>query len=179
MTPDLDVRLAARLATHFDLATIAQCAAALADPDQPQATLALIHRLGMTLPGHCLFSVNAFRARTMEVERLYSSNVQAYPVGGRKQKKATVWGQQVLLDRQLFVGEGDAAIRAAFNDHELMVSLGIHSIINVPVVWRDTCLGVLNFACPMTHIVAPQIAAARWFGLMAVPAFACCGQPGG
>ena len=81
----------------------------------------------------------------------------------------------MLLERQLFVGEGDAAIRAAFDDHELMRSLGIHSIINVPVVWRDNCLGVLNFACPMTHIAAPQIAAARWFGLMAVPAFACCG----
>ena len=159
----------------FDPGSIEQCATALASAGQPQATLAVIHRLGMTLPGHCLFSVNAFRAETMEVERLYSSNVQAYPVGGRKQKKATAWGQQVLLERQLFVGEGDAAIRAAFDDHELMRSLGIHSIINVPVVWRDACLGVLNFACPMTHIAAPQIAAARWFGLMAVPAFACCG----
>ena len=171
MTPGMEAGLAA----HFDLPVIAQCAAALADPDQPRATLAVIHRLGMTLPGHCLFSVNAFRAETMEVERLYSSNVEAYPVAGRKQKKATAWGQQVLLDRQLFVGEGDAAIRAAFDDHELMHSLGVHSIINVPVVWRDACLGVLNFACPMTHINAPQIAAARWFGLMAVPAFAYCG----
>lgn len=159
----------------FDLHSIEQCSAALASAAQPHATLALIHRLGATLPGHCLFSVNAFRAQTMEVERLYSSNPQAYPVGGRKQKKATAWGQQVLLDRQLFVGEGDAALRAAFADHELMHSLGVHSIINVPVVWRDTCLGVLNFACPMTHIEAPQIAAARWFGLIAVPAFACCG----
>ena len=159
----------------FDLGIIEQCAAALSSADQPQATLAVIHHLGMTLPGHCLFSVNAFRAETMEVERIYSSNVQAYPVGGRKQKKATAWGQQVLLDRQLFVGEGDAAIRTAFNDHELMFSLGVHSIINVPVVWRDTCLGVLNFACPMTQIDAPQIAAARWFGLMAVPVFACGG----
>ena len=158
---------------QFDADMIAQCAAALAKADQPHSTLAVIHRLGTTLPGHCLFSVNAFRAESMEVERVYSSNERAYPVGGRKQKKATAWGQQVLLDRQVFVGEGDAAIRAAFNDHELMASLGVHSIINVPVVWRDTCLGVLNFACPMTHIEAPQIAAARWFGLMAVPAFAC------
>lgn len=163
------------MAAPFDARVIEQCAAALAAADQPQSTLAMIDRLGMTLPGHCLFSVNAFRAQTMEVERLYSSNLQAYPVGGRKQKKATAWGQQVLLDRQMFVGEGDAAIRSAFDDHQLMHSLGVHSIINVPVVWRDTCLGVLNFACPMTHIEAPQIAAARWFGLLAVPAFACSG----
>jgi len=69
----------------------------------------------------------------------------------------------------------EVAQRTAFDDHELMRSFGRHAIINVPVVWCGTCLGVLNFACPMTHIDAPHIAAARWFGLLAVPACAYCG----
>lgn len=107
----------------------------------------------------------------MQVERLYSSNPEAYPVGGRKNKKATAWGQQVLIDRQLFVGEGEAAIRAAFDDHALMHSLGVRSIVNVPVVWRDACLGVLNFACPLPRVEARQVAMARMFGLIAVAAF--------
>ena len=84
----------------FDLHSIEQCSAALASAAQPHATLALIHRLGATLPGHCLFSVNAFRAQTMEVERLYSSNPQAYPVGGRKLKRDTGWSRKVLVDTE-------------------------------------------------------------------------------
>ena len=141
-------------------------AAALAKTDQPQATLACIDHVGALSIGHCLFSVNAFRIGSMQVERLYSSNPAAYPVGGRKNKKATAWGQQVLIERQLFIGEGEAAIRAAFDDHALMHSLGVLSIINVPVVWRGACLGVLNFACPLPRVDARQVATARLFGLI-------------
>ena len=150
---------------------IAQLGLAQAHADQPHATLACIDHLGATAIGHCLFSVNAFRVETMQVERLYSSNPAAYPVGGHKNKKATAWGQQVLIERQLFMGEGEAAIRAAFDDHALMHSLGVRSIVNVPVVWRDACLGVLNFACPLPRVEASQVAMARIFGLVAVPAF--------
>ena len=162
-----DIEAAASLSAR----EIAQLGLALAQADQPQATLARIDHLGAISIGHCLFSVNAFRIESMQVERLYSSNPAAYPVGGRKNKKATAWGQQVLIERQLFIGEGEAAIRAAFDDHALMHSLGVLSIINVPVVWRDACLGVLNFACPLARVDARQVATARLFGLIAVAAF--------
>ena len=159
------------VAASLSAREIAQLGLALAQADQPQATLACIDRIGAVSIGHCLFSVNAFRIESMQVERLYSSNPAAYPVGGRKNKKATAWGQQVLIERQLFIGEGEAAIRAAFDDHALMHSLGVLSIINVPVVWRDACLGVLNFACPLPRVDARQVATARLFGLIAVAAF--------
>lgn len=156
----------------LSLDAIRQIAAAHAASDQPRATLAAIDLLGAPLVGHCLFSVNAFRRETMEVERLYSSHPAAYPVGGRKQKRATAWGQQVLLEKRIFIGEGDAAIREYFDDHALMRELGVHSIVNLPVVWRDTCLGVLNFACPHLRFEPSQIAAAMMFGLTATNAFA-------
>jgi len=162
---------AATTQATLSMQNIDELDSALALADQPQATLACIDRLGATALGHCLFSVNAFRIESMQVERLYSSNPEAYPVGGRKNKQATVWGQQVLIERQLFIGEGEAAIRAAFDDHALMHSLGVRSIINVPVVWRDACLGVLNFACPLPRVDARQVANARLFGLIAVAAF--------
>ena len=158
-------------AATLDARQIAQLGRALAQADQPRATLTAIDHLGAIAIGHCLFSVNSFRVASMQLERLYSSNPAAYPVGGRKNKKATAWGQQVLIERQLFVGEGDAAIQAAFDDHALMHSLGVRSIINVPVVWRDACLGVLNFACPLPRVETGQIATARMFGLIAVAAF--------
>ncbi len=155
----------------FSLDAIRQLAAAQAASDQPRATLAAIDLLGARLVGHCLFSVNAFRRETMEVERLYSSHPAAYPVGGRKQKRATAWGQHVLQDKRVFIGEGDAAIREKFDDHALMRELGVHSIVNVPVVWRGACLGVLNFGCPHLQFEESQIAAAMMFGLTAANAF--------
>ena len=154
------------------LDAIRQIAAAHAASDQPRATLSVIDLLGASLVGHCLFSVNTFRRETMEVERLYSSHPAAYPVGGRKQKRASAWGQHVLLDKRVFIGEGDDAIREKFDDHALMRELGVHSIVNVPVVWRGACLGVLNFGCPHMRFEESQIAAAMMFGLTATNAFA-------
>ena len=151
-----------------DIDTLAQAQASL---QQPQALFGAIEQIAARTVGQCLFSVNAFRTATLEVERLYSSNHAAYPVGGRKQKKATAWGQQVLIERRVFVGAGEAAITASFDDAALMFSLGVRSIINVPVVWRDDCLGVLNFACPLPVVEAHQVAAARLVALTAVAGF--------
>ena len=158
-------------AGNLDAHAMDLLATALAHTDQPRATLAAIDHIGGDAIGHCLFSANAFRVETMEVERLYSSNPDAYPVGGRKHKKSTAWGQQVLLDRRVFVGEGDQAIMEFFDDHALMRALGVHSIVNVPVVWCGACLGVLNFASPHPRFEARQIAMAKMFGLVAVAAF--------
>ena len=59
---------------------------------------------------------------------------------------------------------------ALIDDAALMFSLGVRSIINVPVGWRGACLGVLNFACPHSRVEAEQVAAARLLGLVSVAA---------
>ena len=59
---------------------------------------------------------------------------------------------------------------ALIDDAALMFSLGVRSIINVPVEWRGACLGVLNFACPHSLVKAEQVAAARLLGLVSVAA---------
>lgn len=59
---------------------------------------------------------------------------------------------------------------ALIDDAALMFSLGVRSIINVPVVWRDACLGVLNFACLNSRVEVEQIAAARLLGIVSVAA---------
>ncbi len=163
--------LSAARADVLSRADIDALAAAQASSQQPQELFAAIEKIGARMVGQCLFSVNAFRAATLEVERLYSSNPAAYPVGGRKQKKATAWGQQVLIERRVFIGEGDAAIQTYFSDAALMSSLGVRSIINVPVVWRDACLGVLNFACPLPVVEVRQVTAARLLALTAITGF--------
>src|SRR4029079_6676512 len=92
-----------------------------------------------------LFTITAFAADTMEVERVFSTDPSAYPVAGRKAKRDTAFARQVLIAGQPLVCEGDDAIAAMFDDHATIRRLGLHASINAPVVADGRVVGVLNF----------------------------------
>lgn len=94
--------------------------------------------------GHRLFTISRFYPDSMELERVYSSDPAAYPVGGRKQKGGTPWSDMILRDGDIFLGRDKDAIRGAFDDHEKIIALGLGSIINVPVRRGDAVLGTMN-----------------------------------
>lgn len=114
---------------------------------------------GQTL-GHSLFTVTWFDAQAMQVQRVFSSNPPAYPVGGRKPKRDTAWGRQVLLECKPLVCEGDAAIARMFDDHSTILGLGLHSSINAPVRGDSGCVGVLNFLMVSDRVTPQQLYAA-------------------
>ena len=95
--------------------------------------------------GNSLFTAMRFHAATIEVERLYSTLPDVYPVSGRKPKRDTEWGDKVLLQQQVNRGYGKADIEWAFSDHETILGLGLHAVLNVPIVRRETVLGTINF----------------------------------
>lgn len=97
-----------------------------------------------SMVGHELFTVMRFQAGTMEVERLYSNQPETYPPGGRKAKKDTNWGAQVLERGTTYFGEGPDAIRSAFDDHEKILGLGLQSVINAPIVRDGSVVGTVN-----------------------------------
>jgi hypothetical protein len=68
------------------------------DPD-PQAAFLAFDRVAQRVLGHKLLTVMRHVTATAEVERIYSSNQRAYPVGGRKAKQGTPWGEQVPVPR--------------------------------------------------------------------------------
>ncbi|MNG32709.1 hypothetical protein D3C84_1187880 [compost metagenome] len=70
----------------------------------------------------------------------------------------------------MFVGEGEAAIREFFNDHDAIRELGLQSVINVPVVYDDVCLGTVNFLMPRPKVSDADVDNARLAGLLALPA---------
>ena len=111
-----------------------------------------IDQIAMALLDRELLTINIFHPEHMELERLFSSNPEAYPPGGRKKKKGTAWGEHVLIDQQIFIGEGTEAIRQSFDDHETIARLGLQSVINIPIVSDAGCLATLNIL--MKH---PQV----------------------
>ncbi len=143
----------------------------LAGAATPNALFAALAAVAAEAMDCVLFTVMRCDAAAGEVERLYSTNLEAYPVGGRKAKRDTPWARQVLGDRRIFVGAGDAAIRGAFDDHEKILGLGLHSIINVPVVRAGRCVGTVNFLMARSAVAAADIALAEELGRIAAVGF--------
>jgi GAF domain-containing protein len=127
--------------TLVDLTAIAEATAS--DPD-PDAVFRAVEALTQRVIGVRLFTVMRLHAESAEVERVYSSNPTAYPVTGRKPKGGTEWGAQVLDRGETFLAATAADVRRVFTDYELIFSLGIGAILNVPIRFRGRSLGTVN-----------------------------------
>ncbi len=150
---------------------IASITDALATATPLAAVLKVVDRIAAQRIGTIVFSASLCHVDAMEVERIYSSRPQDYAVGVRTNKRQTSWGRQVLLQRKVFVGEGALEMAAAFDDKEGMASIGVRSIINVPIVVQGRCLGVLNFGRGVERVSPADVTIARFLGLAACPAF--------
>lgn len=149
------------------------CLAAAAREADPLALIAAVDAAARETTGRALCTAMRFDAAAMTVQRIWSSDPAAYPVGGAKPKRDTAWGRQVLLEGRVFVGEGAAAIAAHFDDHALIASLGCASIVNVPILQRGECRGTLNLLWPDPVVPPARRAMAELLGLLATPAW--CG----
>jgi hypothetical protein len=80
-----------------------------------------------------------------EVERVHTSDPEAYPLAGRKPRRDTAWSRRVLVRGEPYYATDAAGIRAAFEDADKIVGLGLGAVINVPVKDGGRVLGTLNF----------------------------------
>jgi len=130
-----------------------------------------VDQIAMALLNRQLLTINIFHPQHMELERLFSSNPETYPPGGRKQKRGTAWGQHVLIEQKVFVGEGSEAIQQSFEDHETIKRLGLQSIINIPISSDARCLGTLNILMTLPRVQPEHIETAQHLGALLRPGF--------
>ncbi len=138
------------------------------------AALSVIEGVRQAMLGDGLLTVNkvstlAASADEFELQRLWSSNVQAYPVAGLKRKTLTPWSRQLLLRHEVFVGEGDAALAAAFDDHARIEALGLHSIVNVPLLMEGRCAATFNVLGGRAQWLPRDVALIRLLAVLATP----------
>jgi GAF domain-containing protein len=155
-----------RALTTGDLAALARLSAA---PHEPIELYAAVDRLVQDVVGHRLFTMMRVHEAASEVERIYSSNPAAYPVGGRKQKAGTPWSRAVLDRGEVFIARNPAEVREAFADHALIASLGIGSIMNIPIAYRDRRLGTMNISHETGWFTDEHASAARLIAAFVVP----------
>jgi len=114
----------------------------LAEPTQPTRLFVELENVTKSLVGHRLFTLLYVDGE--EVARIYSSRPEEYPVAGRKLMGPTPWGDHVLKARKPYLGHDKASIRWAFFDQALIESMGLGSVINIPVVYGGECIGTMN-----------------------------------
>ncbi len=149
---------------------LAELAALSASAHEPRELYAAVDALVQKIIGHRLFTIMRVHEAAMEVERVHSSNPAVYPVGGRKQKRGTPWGRVVLDKGEVFVARTPDEVRAAFDDHALIESLGVGSIMNVPIGYRGRRLGTMNIAHEAGWFRDRDAAAGQLIAPLLVPA---------
>ncbi len=155
----------------LDAADLDALSTALAAAEPLPGVLRVIEAIAARRLGCHVFSASTCDVGNCELDRIHSSHPDLYPTGSRKSKRETPWATHVLEQRRVYVGEGTLAMATAFDDQARMESVGVRSIVNVPVVVGDVCLAVLNFGRRDERVSAGEVLLARTLGLVAAGAF--------
>lgn len=130
-------------------------------------------RLALLGPGLLTVNLNATTSDDppdeVQLQRLWSSNPQAYPVAGRKRKTLTPWTRQLLVRAEVFIGEGDATLAEVFDDHALITALGLRAVVNVPLLEDGRCAATFNVLGTRARWMPEEIALVKLLALVATP----------
>jgi hypothetical protein len=109
-----------------------------------EAIFEAVERGTADVVGHRLFTLLYVAPNGKRVKRMYSNMPREYPVGGYKEIRETAWHRQILGQKKPWVGYDRKDIQWAYFDHELIVSLGCESAMNIPVLYNGRLLGTMN-----------------------------------
>lgn len=147
---------------------------------QPEIALAIIEAVRQKLLGDGLLTINLdatpadAEPGVIELQRAWSSRPVQYPVAGRKRKTLTPWTRQLLQRAEVFVGEGDEALAAVFDDSELIRSMGLHAVVNVPLVEPGgRCFASFNVLGVNDVWTAQERLLIELLAVLALPAVIC------
>jgi len=128
--------------TMQDVATVMACSAESAASND---TYRAVEAIAAATVGWRLFTVLRYVETAQAVERVYSSDQKTYPVGGRKPLAKVTASHDAMEKGKVFLAGTKGDVRKAFFDHELIFSLGITAILNVPIRHAGRRLGTINF----------------------------------
>lgn len=134
-----------------------------------------LDRLSQDLVGHRLFSCSAFRMRSDEdgvAARIYSSDEANYPTSGLKEIVPNRWTDHVIRGRRVFVANSVAGFEDVFPDHAFIASLGLGSVINLPVILKGAFIGTVNLLHETGYYTDKRLARLDHVTLPALLAFA-------
>lgn len=120
--------------------------------------------------GTRLFTVTKLDEGKALFARVFTSHPAEYPVSGTKPMERDGWYDQTIAGRRTFVANTPPEFAKYFFDHALIVSLGLGSCINVPVVDGARVLGTVNILAEAGHFTSDRLAAYEALVAEATPA---------
>jgi GAF domain-containing protein len=153
----------AKSMTAADLLTV------LGQAGQPHTLYAALDRVTKDIAGHQLFTL--LYVDGDDVVRAYSNRPVEYPVSGRKPMGKTPWGEHVLRNAKPYLGRNADDIRWAFFDHALIESMGLRSVVNIPVIYDGLCLGAMTLLDAENHYDERHVEALTPYAQLLIPAF--------
>ena len=149
-----------------DVAGVLRLSADAADASQVYARVDALVRETV---GYKLLTVLRFVEETQEVERLYSSDRTAYPVGGRKRLATINKDHSLAASGQIFLAANPDEVKRTFPDYELIFSLGAGAVLNAPIRHAGRRLGTLNCCGVANAYREEQVEAAKILANLLVP----------
>lgn len=123
---------------------------------------AALDRLCQAIIGHRLFSCSRFEMDGQgggTAARIYTSDEANYPTSGLKEVVPNRWTRIVIDRHDTFVANTVEGFSDVFPDHVLIASLGLGSVVNLPVVLSGSLLGTVNILHEAGHFTPDRMAA--------------------
>ncbi len=97
-----------------------------------------------TLTGCDELTLLQLDADQQKARRIYTSAPEAFPLFGTKPLPKGRWTELIVEERIPALFTGTSEIRSTFPDHEKILNNGIQSVLNVPIVLNERCVGSIN-----------------------------------
>lgn len=168
------------MARRLELDDVRRLTAFAAEAPRPLAVLEAVGEVARIVLAARGFTMFRYISETAEVERIHSSDLVQYPLGGRKRIADYPVNQSVLARGEVYVARDRADVRGTYKDFEKIFGLGVTSIMNVPVRFAGANIGALNVFGTEHQFDEARVADARVLaGLMVAALLALASNEGG
>lgn len=127
---------------------------------QPEVAYKALHELTNRVIGTKLFTILSLDYDAGVMRRLYSDNLELYPVPGADPIGDTVWEQTIIGKREPLVLNSADALKAVLPEYPKLEALGCKSMLNLPIVVFGSSIGTLNMLNVEGHFTDERVAEA-------------------
>ena len=145
------------MATHTE--ALSNFDAAIATARTADAAFKALQDLAQATVGSKLFTVMTVDMEAGLARRAYTNNAAAYPTSGTKPIQPNGWFDIVHGQKRSFIANTLADIANVFPDHELIGSLGLGSVVNLPIVLNGELAATINMLDVPGHYTPGRVCA--------------------
>ena len=156
---------------HRELRQLRTRLATSAKPCHPQNCFVPLTPWRRVAIGHRMFTALLYHPDTQETERIYTNQMDKYPLRGRKPPRRDRWSKSVIDCGEIFFISSTQDVKDNFADAVTLLGLGIGSGMCLPIRLRDHTLGTINVLAAADVVSERHSSIGRIIAALAVPAF--------